>query len=188
MNLRTCAMFLTLYNHVLLIFSADDDVEQDGAVNDFLKCWVGIDWSKHVWCNGDDNEVWRTTLEEPCWEVPFIWIRIFPMPSKTKREQVGGNLFRQLVFERKNLNFLVSFDNFFYHCFFFFKKKIWNSLWKMKPFILEHSWIFFFLPSKFEIFLKLISSIAMFTYLVGFFFSWLTCLWFSSSLNFKIYS
>ena len=36
-------MFLTLYNHVLLIFSADDDVEQDGAVNDFLKCWVGID-------------------------------------------------------------------------------------------------------------------------------------------------
>ena len=146
MNLRTCAMFLTLYNHVLLIFSADDDVEQDGAVNDFLKCWVGIDWSKHVWCNGDDNEVWRTTLEEPCWEVPFIWIRIFPMPSKTKREQVGGNLFRQLVFERKNLNFLVSFDNFFYHCFFFFKKKNLKFSLKNETF---YSWTFlnFFFPS-----------------------------------------
>ena len=36
-------MFLTLYNPVLLICCADDDVEQDGAVNDFLKCQVGID-------------------------------------------------------------------------------------------------------------------------------------------------
>ena len=65
-----------------------------------------------------------------------------------------------------DLNFLFRWETLIDFCsplkkffFFFFFFEIWNFLWKMIPFVLDHPWKFIFPSFKIEIFLKLMPSI-----------------------------
>ena len=81
----------------------------------------------------------------------------------------------------KTINFWCPLKNFL-SIIFILKFEI--LFWKMKPFVLGHPWEFFFIPSKIDIFLKLIPFILFFgKSLRSFFFSQSNMSWLSNSFG-----